>query len=75
MEVIFWQAGLEGFEQGGVAGLVNLLTELEAGDIETTRFTESQFDELTKALKPLSSFMGVAVGWILVIIRRQCLSF
>ncbi len=21
MEVIFWQAGLEGFEQGGVAGL------------------------------------------------------
>ncbi len=52
--------------------LVNLLTELEAGDIEATGFTESQFDELAKALKPLSSFMGVAVGWILVIIRRQC---
>ena len=33
--------------------LVNLLTELEAGEIETTGFTESQFDELAKALKPL----------------------
>ena len=33
--------------------LVNLLTELEADEIETTGFTKGQFDELSKALKPL----------------------
>ena len=33
--------------------LVNLLTELEAGEIETTGFTEGQFDELAKALEPM----------------------